>query len=216
MIDKGIDPAVAEAERTARERREAMLRQKHSFTAVAEAFIAEKLTTERKGKPVERDLRAVFVKAWGDRQISEITDLDVLEIVNRKKQTAPQMARLLLSIVRRLFNWAIDQRIYGVKASPCDRLKPTSIIGERGFRHRRLTDVELFAFWRATTRMPYPVGAAYQMLALTGLRLLECIEISWPEIRDGILTVPASRMKGEELQGARARGAAVEDSARRD
>ena len=77
---------------------------------------------ERSGKVAERDLRAVFVAAWGDRPISEITKLDVLEIINTKKRTAPQTARALLILVKRFFNWAIDQHVYGLTASPCDRL----------------------------------------------------------------------------------------------
>jgi integrase len=198
MIDRGIDPAAVEAERIARERREAVLRERHSFAAVAEAFITNKLARERKGKPVERDLRAFFIKAWGDRPISEITDLDALEIINKKKRTAPQMARHLLTIAKRLFNWAVDQRVYGLKSSPCDRLIASKIIGEKVSRHRRLTDAEIFAFWRATALMPYPVGPAYQMLILTGLRLYEAADISWPEIKDSVLTVPASRMKSRE------------------
>ena len=32
----------------------------------------------------------------------------------------------------------------------------------------KLTDAELFAFWRATGRMGYPIGAAYRLLLLTG------------------------------------------------
>ena len=73
---------------------------------------------------VERDFRSTFVAAWGDRPISEITTLDVLEIINRKKRTAPQMARALLIMIRRFFNWVVDQHVYGLTASPCDRLKP--------------------------------------------------------------------------------------------
>ena len=62
----------------------------------------------------ERDLRAVFIAAWGDRPISEITKLDVLEIINAKKRTAPQMARALLVLIKRFFSWCIDQHVYGL------------------------------------------------------------------------------------------------------
>jgi integrase len=196
MVDKGIDPAAAEAEKIAATQREALARQKHAFAAVAEAFITDKVSKERKGKSVERDLRGAFIAAWGDRPISEITDLDVLEIIKAKKRAAPQMARHLLTIVKRFFNWAIGQHVYGLKASPCDRLKAKEIIGEKATRSRRLTDQEIIAFWRATERMPYPVGPAYQWLILTGLRLKEATDVSWPEISGDVLTVPASRMKG--------------------
>ena len=199
MVDKGIDPAVVEAERIARERREALQRERHSFTAVAEAFIADKVARERRGKPVERDLRGYFIEAWGDRPISEITDLDVLAIINAKKRTAKQMARHLFTVIKRFFNWAVEQRVYGLKTSPCDRLKAKQLFGEKIRRQRRLTDEEIFAFWRATGRMTFPVGDVYRLLMLTALRLNECARISRPEIdRDGVLMVPPERMKGRE------------------
>ena len=79
-----------EAERRAVEARERALRVRHSFTVVAEAFIADKLAKERNGKVAERNLRNIFVAAWGERPVSEITTLDVLEIINTKKRPAPR------------------------------------------------------------------------------------------------------------------------------
>ena len=86
MIAKGIDPAVIEAERRAAEACERAIRVKHSFANVAETFIADKLAQERRGKSAERDLRSIFVAAWGDRPIGKITKLDVLESINAKKR----------------------------------------------------------------------------------------------------------------------------------
>ena len=63
-------PPVVEAERRAAETRERALRIKHSFTIAPEAFIAAKLKTERSGKVPERDLRGVFIAAWGERPVS--------------------------------------------------------------------------------------------------------------------------------------------------
>ena len=87
LIDKGIDPAVVEAEAREKAAREGALRIRHSFATVAEAFIADKLAQERSGRIVERDFRSTFIAAWGDRPVSEITTLDVLEIINGKKRT---------------------------------------------------------------------------------------------------------------------------------
>jgi len=135
---------------------EAALRIRHSFGAAAEAFITDKLQHERSGAIAERDLRANFVAIWRERPISEITKFDVLEVINAKKRSgAPQMARALLVLIRRFFNWVLDQHTYGLDRSPCDRLKPNSIIGAVPKRNRRLNDAELFAFWRATERMQY-------------------------------------------------------------
>jgi len=198
QVARGVDPAVIEAERRAAEARERALRIKHSFTIAAEAFIAAKLEKERSGKVAERDLRSVFIAAWGERPVSEITKTDVLEIIITKRNTAPQMARALLVLIKRFFGWCVDQEIYGLSTSPCEGLSGKKLIGELQSRDRRLTDTELFAFWRATGRMGYPVGSVYRTLLLTGLRLNEAAQISWPEIQGNVIVIPASRMKGRE------------------
>src|SRR5262245_26274112 len=114
LVDKGIDPAaIARAQRET-EAKEAALRIKHSFANVAEAFISQKMAHERRGKKAEPTFRAVFVKAWANRPISEITTGDVLEIIDAKKRNAPSMARALLGLIKRFFNWAIDQQNYAI------------------------------------------------------------------------------------------------------
>jgi integrase len=198
QVARGIDPAVVEAERRAAEARERALRVKHSFTIAAEAFIAAKLEKERSGKVAERDLRSVFIAAWGERPVSEITKTDVLEIIITKRNTAPQMARALLVLIKRFFGWCVDQEIYGLSASPCEGLSGKKLIGELQSRDRRLSDIELAAFWRATGRMGYPAGSVYRTLLLTGLRLNEAAQISWPEVQGNTIVIPASRMKGRE------------------
>ena len=187
-----------EAEAIAKAARERAARIRHSFGNAAEAFIADKLAQERRGKIAERDFRAAFVTAWRDRPLGDITTLDVLEVIKRKKRKAPQMARALLVLIRRFFNWCIDQHTYGLTVSPCDRLKVEKIIGPSQPRSRRLTDAELFALWRATGRMKHPVGPLYRMLLLTGLRLNEAAQLSWPEVHGDTIVIPASRMKGRK------------------
>jgi integrase len=198
QVARGIDPAVVEAERRKAEARERALRIKHSFTVAAEAFITAKLEKERSGKVAERDLRSVFIAAWGERPVSEITKTDVLEIIITKKRTAPQMARALLVLIKRFFGWCVDQEIYGLSTSPCEGLSGKKLIGGLQSRDRRLTDAEIFAFWRATGRMGYPTGSVYRVLLLTGLRLNEAAQISWPEVQGNTIVIPASRMKGKE------------------
>jgi integrase len=198
QVARGIDPAVIEAERRAAEARERAARIHHSFASVAATFIADKLSTERRGHVGERILRHTFIPAWAERPVGDITALDVLAIINSKKKTAPRMAGSLLVLIKRFFTWAIDQQLYGLTASPCDRLKMKAVAGETRSRDRRLNDTEVFAFWRATGRMGYPVGAAYRALILTGLRLNEASRLSWAEVGADVITIPASRMKGRD------------------
>ena len=83
-------------------------------------------------------------------------------------------------LARRLFSWAIDQQVYGLETSPCERLKPKAIIGKKVFRTRILDVDELRAFWRATLRLGYPYGPLFQMLALTGQRKSEVAKSCCP------------------------------------
>jgi hypothetical protein len=196
LIRKGVDPVVARA----RARAAALQAQAITFSAVAEDWFREKLTTERNGKPVELDVRNNFVAVWGPRPIADITDLDVLTIIRAKKRTAPAQARNLLCHVRRLFSWAIDQRCYGLTTSPCDRLKPTKIIGRKPQGRRILSDDELFALWRAAGREPYPFSSVYRLLMLTAVRLNEAADAGKPEVNfaNRLWTIPAERMKGQD------------------
>jgi integrase len=121
-----------------------------------------------------------------------------LEIINRKKRRAPQMARALMVLIRRFFNWACDAHVYGLDRSPCDRLSVSRIIGPVPKRNRHLNEAELFAFWRATGRMKYPAGSCYRMLLLTGLRLNECAQLSWAEVHGDTIVIPPERMKAKD------------------
>jgi integrase len=196
LIGRGIDPAIEEE----RQRHAELQRQENTFSTVAEAFFAEKLPGERRGWEVKRDIRNVFLPVWGARPITDITDLDVLTLIRAKKRTAPAQARNLLGYAKRVFEWAIDQRVYGLKTSPCAGLKATKIIGEKRGGDRILSDDELFALWRTAKRMGYPYGPAYRILVLTALRLNEVADASWSEfdIKDRSWVIPAARMKGKE------------------
>jgi integrase len=204
LIEKGVDPQQEEETRRLKEQK----RRKNTFAAVVEDFISEKLPRERRGWEAERDLRSVFVSEWGDRPITEITDLDVLGLIKAKAKDGPVYARNLLALLKRFFVWAIDQRVYELQFSPCERIKPRSIFGERIPRQRKLSDAELFAFWRTVSRMPYPYGPAYRLLLLTGLRLNEVAQAKWSEFdkKKRRWIIPAGRMKAKN---SRARDHAV-------
>jgi integrase len=197
LISRGVDPAQHEEQ----QREEAAIRRANSFAAVAADFIAQKLPTERKGKEVERDLRGSFLKAsWAGLPIADVTDLHVLKVINAKKAEAPAQARNLLGYVKRLFAWAVDQRVYGLKASPVESLKAARIIGRKKRGERVLSDLELTALWRAVARRPYPYGPIYRLLILGALRLNEVADAGKSEINrsEGVWVIPADRMKGRE------------------
>src|SRR5262249_8806136 len=154
----------------------------------------------RKGYEVEADIRREFLPVWNGKPISEIESADVVAIVKAaKNRGAVYQAHNLLTTIRRLFSWAINQHCYGLENSPCDRLKPKDIIGKKHSRTRILDDAELRALWQATETIPYPYGPLFRMLALTGQRKSEVAEARWPEFDLGrkLWTIPAERMKAE-------------------
>jgi integrase len=178
LVGRGIDPAAeSERQRLAEQRKRA-----GTFASVAETFIKEKVSTERQGKDVERQLRSVFIPAWGSRPVAEIEAADVKAIIRAKKAQGKEvMAHHLLATVRRLFAWAIDQGDYGLEHSPCDHIKAKSLIGKLAVRQRTLTDDEIRAFWRACVRMGYPHGDAGRLLLMTACRHREVTRAPWSE-----------------------------------
>lgn len=208
MVGQGIDPLVVEAAERAAE----LKKQATTFESVAEDFIREKLPGERKGKDVEREIRRDLMPRWKDKAITAITDLDVLAVIKAKMPDGKVGSRNLLALVKRFFRWVIAQRIYGVTISPCVTLQASAILGEmKGPRDRILSEDEIFAYWRATSRMPYPYGPIYRVLMLTALRLSEAADASVPEFdfRAKLWVIPAARMKGKNAGKKQARAHAV-------
>jgi integrase len=196
LIEQGKDPQIEDERLRASEQRKLA----STFAAVAEDFIRDKLSAERRGRDAERDIRREFLPALGGRPIADITPFDIVRIVKAvKDRGTPYQAHNLLGTARRLFSWAIDQHAYGLETSPCDRLKPKSIIGAKVARSRVLDDSEIRALWRATETIPYPYGPLFRVLALTGQRKSEVAEARWSEFDLGrkLWGIPAERMKAD-------------------
>lgn len=197
LIAKGIDPSLEEEKQRAAETE----KRANTFGAVAEDFIAEKLPSERSRVDVERDIRRELLPKWSKFPISEISDAMVVSLVKTKARDGKVAARNLLALIRRMFRWAIAQRVYGLKSSPADGIRATDIIGEVvSVSARVLDNAELRALWQSAGEIGYPVGAIYRLLALTALRLREVSEAEWAEIDfdRGVWTIPAERMKGKD------------------
>jgi integrase len=194
LIGRGVDPKHEEE----RERQAALRQQKNSFAAVAEEYIRRHVTTLRRAAVVERELRREFVDRWGDRPITDITQHDVVAVIDAVvDRGAPYQAHIVFGHVRTLFNWAIARGVYGLDRSPCDRLRPAAVIGKKLARQRILSDAEIRAFWGATEAMGYPYGALLRFLLITGQRKSEVAGARWSEfdLDRRLWVIPAARMK---------------------
>jgi integrase len=169
-IKDGKDPKAEEdALRLAELRKNA-----DTFDVVADLYVKRVLPGQRRGDTVAKELKREFSERWKGRAITSITRRDVLEVINEAvERGAPYQARNLLGHVRAMFNWAIQVGDYGLESSPCDRIRPKYLIGERSPRDRVLTDAEIKALWMSAEKMGYPFGPIIQLLMLTGVRKSE-------------------------------------------
>jgi integrase len=191
-IRKGRDPRIEEE----RQRQAAILEANVTFASIAERFIADKVSGERRAQHVEREIRGEFIPAWGKLPAADVTDEHVIRLIRAKARTAKSQARNLHGLISRLFDWAIRQREFGLKTNPAANIPIADIVGQKTSRERVLNDEETRAFWCAAERMPYPAGPVYQLLALTGLRLNEVAEASWAEFSPTV--VRAIRQRGDQ------------------
>jgi integrase len=166
-----------------------------TFAAVAEKFISRHLPGKRKARIVEREIRAELIPILGSRPITEITRgelIRLLEAIADRGRTAAY-ARNVYGHLKVLLNWAIARDI--LETSPCDRIVPKALFGEKRIRERVLSDDELLALWRGANRVGYPFGALVQMIMLTGGRLNEVASAQWNEFGPKLWTIPAERFK---------------------
>jgi integrase len=206
LIRAGIDPAVAEEEA----RQAALRRQANTFAIVAEEFIGHCYRAgQRQATKVERTFRSVFIPAWGSRPVTGLTSHDVRAIIDATTKAGKRArAHNLLEIVTRFFNWALEGDAYGLERSPCDRLRPKTVIGKRVKRKRVLSDEELRAFWTATGQLDYPNKQFLRLLLVTIQRKSEVADAVRSELdldrpprpmREGpVWIIPPERMKSDD------------------
>jgi integrase len=197
-IKQGIDPQ-EEAKRKADEEAR---RKKNTFAAVAADYIDYIKPRLRRHEHVQRIIDNKLLPRWKDRLITDIRWRDVEAVIEAAvKRGTPAMAHHIFSTAQRVFNWAIEQGedIYGITSSPCDRKRPTKIIGGKPSRERDLDEDEMRAFWRAANRTSYPFGPIVRLLLLTGARRSEVAEARWSEfdLSKKVWDIPAARMKSK-------------------
>jgi integrase len=165
-----------------------------SFKTVALDFIERyhKAKGNRYTPAVQRILKRDLFPKWGERPITEITRRDVMQVLDEIAARAPVQANRTLSVVSKLFNWAIDRDI--IQTSPVVRIpKP----GKETVRDRCLTDNEIRAIWMAAETVGWPFGPCVKLLILTAQRRDEVAHMRWSEIDliAGMWTLPRERAK---------------------
>ena len=198
LVKKGIDPGIEEARQKQALIESEKQRQRCTFRNAFEEYLRRKASKLKSGRVIEREMRREF-KDWMNRPLADISPSIVKEAMQKIiDRGAPTQAHALFAMLRGFLNWCVDSGDFNLEASPCAKIKPAVLIGQRNVGARVLKDFEIAAYWRAAEAMGYPFGKFYQLLLLTALRRDEAANARWSEIDlDAKLwVIPAERMKG--------------------
>ena len=190
LLGRGIDPGTrAVAERDA---------ERHAETV--EELVSSYLdryarVRKRSAAEDERILRKDVLSRWGGRKAKDITRRDIVRLLNEiVDRGAPIQANRTLTILRRMFNFAVGQAI--MEASPCDKVEAPS---EENHRERVLSEDEIRLLWRTLETAPMEPNTRriLRLMLVTAQRKGEVMGIPEPEIdyQKRLWSLPAERAK---------------------
>ena len=136
-INEGADPALVE---------QAVDDPTYQFDAVVTSFVTRHCNVRNKAstaKETERLLNKHFVSAWKKRDVRDIRQSHVNEILDALvANDKPSEANHALGVIKTLFRWCMDRDMIAV--SPCMKVKKPA---KHGSRARVLSEAELKAVW---------------------------------------------------------------------
>src|SRR5215469_15473804 len=190
LLAKGVDPgSCAVAERAA---------ERHAETI--EELVASYLDRyarlrKRSAFEDERILRKDILPRWSKRKAKDITRRDVVRLLNEiVDRGAPIQANRTLTILRRMFKFAVGQAI--LEISPCDQVEAPS---SENTRDRVLSEEEIRLLWQALASAPMEPNARriLRLMLVTGQRKGEVLGVHELEIdrERNLWVLPADRAK---------------------
>jgi integrase len=184
QVDRGQDPAKAKQLR----------RTADTVADLAEAYLEEHAKPEKRSwKKDESYLKRTVIPELGTMKVADVTRAHVRTLFNAKKKTTPIAANRTLEVLRKMFNWAIENDRAPLIANPCSRIQKA----EERSRERVLSPDEIRRFWRTLEEEPVKIRRYFRLLLLTGQRELELLQANWEEfdLESTWWTIPGSRTK---------------------
>lgn len=186
LVRQGIDPV--EAAREAK-RREKVL----NFSSYCDLFVDLYLSSNwpRTWPEAMRVLENIAKPRWGKKGLNTIKRTDVVKLMDDYADR-PAMRKQIHSVLRKLFNWAVDRG--DIPVSPLAGMKAPKAVPSR---RRVLAQEELICLWKATEQARWPWGPYVRLLILTMQRRIEVAEMDWAEVdfEARTWTLPAERAK---------------------
>jgi integrase len=205
-VRQGIDPTAEKRARLA-----TPLPVTDTFEAVLADFLQQytrRHTAPRTYVSVKQALELDALPAWRNMPIETISRRHVIKLIDGiAARGAEVQANRVLSMLRRLFGWAVEK----------DRLKLSPVVGMRPptkerSRDRALGDAELKRLLEASASVGWPFGPIVKLLILTAQRRLEVAGLEWPEINFATKTwtIPKHKAKNGRAHEIQLSAAAVD------
>ena len=132
-----------------------------------------------------RPVLAALIKAYGDRDPMTLKKSDLVALINEARRRGPHAAPKTHCVLHALCGWLVAQLDDFVNPLA----STAKLLPEVKSRDRVLDDAELAELLRSTD------SAFVWLLALTGARRCEISDLSWVEVRQKALVIPAARTK---------------------
>ena len=162
-----------------------------TFATVLDDWFKRDQANNRSAESTRRLLDLDVTPVWQHRLVGDIDRADVTDILDRiVDRGSPIVARRVRAHLHRFFVWCVARGY--IDANPMMYLpKP----GAERKRERVLSDRELARVWEASEKIGWPVGAAIQLLILTGARRQEITELRRAELKDDVIELGGNRTK---------------------
>ncbi len=189
-VDCKIDPFEAAKAHMVEQRKQkeeayaaAHVSERLGFSIFADRFVEQyaKVRQPKSWRELESIIRRDLKPVFGDRPLTQITDADIVELLDSLRGRGVTPSLKAYKVLRLLFGFATDKerRHFRPSASPMLGIKPP---GAAGKRERVLSDHELRYAWLAAGGLGWPFGPIVRLLILTGQRRDEVAGLAWPEI----------------------------------
>lgn len=200
LVAHGINPTQARRDKEIVQAQKQLARVNGSFATVmadwnaATAGDLRPSTVKQRKREIDNDLLPKFK----DRQIGEITRLELTALLKSVEQRAPEVARNLRNYLWGVFEYAIDSGL--IENNP---VPPVRVLKKRKQKnHPALSDRQIGVFLGAlddATKINEETRIAMLLVLLTVCRKAEVIEARWNEIdlEGAQWEIPAARMKAK-------------------
>jgi integrase len=168
----------------------------NSFGTLFRDWIEQHAKKHKKTWEQDVDLHRRYLASRLDhRPVSEITRLEIGNVLDEIAKTTPRTADLATDLLSSMWNWAIDGGRADVNPAARQRARHA---GKP--RTKVLTDDELARVWHALggRERGHQMARAIKLLILTGARINEVIGAEKIEVSADIWTKPAIRMKNAD------------------